>query len=48
MGYKGDGDEVLSHPFFASLDIKGLYNKTVVPPFKPESSENSFEFFNVK
>ena len=36
LGFKGDGDEILGHPFFASLDIKGLYNKTVVPPFKPE------------
>jgi len=36
LGFKGDGEEILAHPFFASLDIKGLYNKTVVPPFKPE------------
>eukprot|EP00051_Salpingoeca_urceolata_P026889 m.479156 g.479156 ORF g.479156 m.479156 type:complete len:475 (-) comp21344_c0_seq1:90-1514(-) len=34
-GGAGDGDDVLSHPFFSGLDLKGMYKKQVDPPFKP-------------
>ena len=29
-------DEILLHPFFADVDIEGLLNKKVEPPFIPQ------------
>ena len=50
LGYKDGGKEVLSHPFFADLDIQKLEKKQVVPPYKPEISKEFLDtkFFNVK
>jgi len=39
LGTKGDAKEILSHPFFKSLDIKKLQDKMMVPPFKPDLGE---------
>ena len=50
LGYNGDGNEVLNHPFFADLDLKKLELKTLPPPFKPEVSKDILDtkYFNVK
>jgi serine/threonine protein kinase len=34
LGSNG-GSEVKSHPFFASMDWEGLYNRRIRPPFDP-------------
>jgi protein-serine/threonine kinase len=34
LGSKGDVDEILAHPFFASLNIKSLLEGTMEPPLK--------------
>ena len=34
LGSNGDVDEILAHPFFASLDIPSLLDGTMVPPLK--------------
>ncbi len=36
MGQNDDMDEILLHPFFADVDIEGLLNKKVTPPFIPK------------
>lgn len=50
LGYKGDGDEVLAHPFFADLDLKKMERKIMPAPFKPEISQDFLDtkYFNVK
>lgn len=45
LGAKGDIDEVMSHPFFASLDIPLLLKKELVPPYKPEITDD-LKFFD--
>ena len=35
LGANGDIDEILSHPFFAGLDIPSLLRKEIVPTYKP-------------
>ncbi len=42
LGHKDDFFEVLSHPFFADIDIEGLEKKLVVPPFKPNFGNKDF------
>ncbi len=50
MGFANDGDEVLSHPFFAGLDMDKLYLKALEPPFKPEITADQFnlKYFNAQ
>jgi protein-serine/threonine kinase len=36
LGQKGDADEVLSHAFFADLDLKKLKAKELKAPFLPK------------
>lgn len=36
LGQKGDVEEVLAHPWFASIDKEKLLKKNIVPPFRPE------------
>ena len=45
LGAKGDVDEILSHPFFADLDINKLLKKELPPPYKPEINDD-LSFFN--
>lgn len=40
LGAKNDIDEILAHPFFASLDIPKLLNKELEPPYKPEIGDD--------
>eukprot|EP00928_Gymnodinium_smaydae_P057456 TRINITY_DN40697_c0_g1_i1.p1 TRINITY_DN40697_c0_g1~~TRINITY_DN40697_c0_g1_i1.p1 ORF type:complete len:362 (-),score=69.33 TRINITY_DN40697_c0_g1_i1:134-1135(-) len=35
LGGTGDAAEVQAHPFFSSVDFNALYNKQILPPFKP-------------
>lgn len=39
LGTKGDAQEVLSHPFFAGLNVKMLMEKKLDAPFKPDLGE---------
>ena len=50
LGYENDAEEILAHPFFSGLDLQGLFNKTLVAPFKPEISADHLDvkFFNAK
>lgn len=36
LGYAADAEEVLKHPFFASLDLNKMLKQEVEAPFKPE------------
>ena len=36
IGKEGDVQEILSHPFFADIDIEKLSKKEIEPPFKPQ------------
>lgn len=36
LGSKGDAEEVVSHPFFRSLDFAQLLEKVLESPFKPD------------
>jgi len=40
LGFEGDGEQVLAHPFFSSFDLKKLEVKEVDAPFKPEISSD--------
>ena len=33
-------DEIMSHKFFADLDIDKLMRKEITPPYKPDSNED--------
>jgi serum/glucocorticoid-regulated kinase 2 len=35
LGQKGDVEEILSHPFFANIDINQILGKKVLPDFIP-------------
>lgn len=50
IGFKYGAAEILRHPWFADTDINKLFNKTVIPPFKPEISTEFLDtkFFNAK
>jgi serum/glucocorticoid-regulated kinase 2 len=50
LGYDKDGEDVLSHPFFADIDIEKLCNKEIEAPFKPDVSSDHLDvkFFNAK
>ena len=36
LGQNDDMDEILLHPFFSDVDVSGLLNKKVEPPFIPQ------------
>jgi len=36
LGSNGDVNEVISHPFFQTVDFDKLQNKSIVPPYKPQ------------
>ena len=36
LGAKGGADEILSHPWFANIDIAALKKKEIPAPFIPE------------
>lgn len=40
LGAQNDKAEILSHPFFASVDTEALLNKTAEPPYKPFINRN--------
>jgi serum/glucocorticoid-regulated kinase 2 len=44
---RGGIDELIKHPFFASLDFEKLKKKQITPPFKPESREGKLDVVNV-
>lgn len=49
LGQKNDVDEVLSHPFFAGLDLEKLLKKELPPPFIPKlQSEYDLSNFDQK
>jgi hypothetical protein len=50
LGSAGDGQEILAHPFFASLNLEQLLDQTMEPPFKPELSADVLDvkYFNAK
>lgn len=35
-----DIDDIMAHPYFASLNIDSLLNKTLTPPYMPEISKD--------
>ena len=45
LGSKGDVDEVMSHPFFKSIDPSKLLQKEYTPTFVPQTTEylNNFD-----
>lgn len=48
LGSKDDFFEILSHPYFADINIEALEKKKVPPPFLPNfGNKNLSEFFNV-
>jgi len=49
LGAKNDAEEILAHPFFASLNIKDLMEFKVEPPFKPKvEGEDYTKYFNAE
>lgn len=43
LGTKNSIEEIMSHPFFADLNIPALVAKTIEPPFKPKLSHDVFD-----
>jgi len=41
LGQDGGVDEVLAHPWFASLDKDKLLKKNIVPEFRPEIKDST-------
>ena len=39
-------EEILSHPWFASIDRNALLNKTITPKFKPKLSKDALDITN--
>jgi serine/threonine protein kinase len=37
LGYANDGEELRSHPWFASIDWQVLYDKRIPAPFRPKN-----------
>ena len=46
LGSNGGIEEILSHPWYASIDQKALINKQIVPEFKPKLSKNVLDVSN--
>lgn len=50
LGFKNDAQEILSHKWFADLDMNKLLAYQLPPPFKPDVSEKNIEnsqYFNI-
>lgn len=47
LGAQGDVQEVLAHPFFASISMEKILNKEILPPYKPEISDD-LKYFDQK
>jgi serine/threonine protein kinase len=47
LGGAGDLDQILAHPFFASIDIQKLLNKELKPPYMPEIADD-LKYFDQK
>jgi serum/glucocorticoid-regulated kinase 2 len=47
LGAHGDVNEILAHPFFASVDVEKIINKQVIPPYMPEISDD-LKYFDAK
>lgn len=43
LGAKGGVDEIISHPWFADINIKDLLAKNIQPQFKPKLSNDIFD-----
>lgn len=53
LGSKGDAEEILAHPFFASLDLESVLEQTMKPPLKLDFAQDNGQqidtrFFNSK
>lgn len=53
LGAKNDSEEILAHPFFASINMDDLMKQKVEPPFKPKvegaaGEEDYTKFFNAE
>lgn len=50
LGNENDVHEILSHPWFADLDIKKLEAQKIDPPLKPDVKKGQvdFKYFNLK
>lgn len=46
LGTKGGLDEVMSHPFFAELNMQELVAKNIPAPFRPKLSSDLFDVSN--
>ena len=46
IGYKNDVEEVISHPWFADIDVNALINKQIEVEFKPKLSKNVLDVSN--
>lgn len=46
LGYKGDIEEILAHPWFADIDLNALNSKSIVPDFKPKLSKDILDVSN--
>lgn len=40
LGAENDIDDVISHPYFSTLNIEELLKKTITPPYLPEISKD--------
>lgn len=43
LGFKGDADEVVSHPWFAEISIPELLKRKILAPYKPLVKGNQWE-----
>ena len=50
LGSSQDVHEVLSHPWFADLDISKIESESIEPPLKPDvkAGQVDFKYFNLK
>lgn len=46
LGSQQDVTEVLSHPFFESINIDDLYEQNIEAPFKPEVNDDVIDLSN--
>ena len=50
LGAKNDVHEILSHPWFADIDISQIEAEKITPPVKPDIKDGQvdFKYFNLK
>ena len=46
LGSSQGADEIVNHPWFDSLDKQALFQKEIVPQFKPKLSNNKLDVSN--